>query len=279
MSLVEWMLGMRPRPPHGARVRRAMAGRVVVITGASRGIGAECARRFAAAGARVVLIARSAQALDAVARRIRDRGGDARTIPLDLRDRGAVERAARTLVDEHGPPAVVVSNAGHSIHRTLAQYADRGHDVERVFGVNTLGPIALMRVLIPAMQRGGGGSVVAVSSVSAIVPAAGWSVYGASKAAADAWFAAVAQEVSPEVKVSLVRLPLVRTEMIAPTRAYAQAAAMRPADAAGLIARAVVTGRRSYGPWWLSPVAALLALWPTALDRLLASHESRTARR
>ncbi len=256
-----------------------MAGRLVVITGASRGIGAECARRFAAAGARVVLIARSTQALEVIAQQIRDRGGEAHAIRLDLRDRDAVEHAARALIAEHGPPAVVVSNAGHSIHRTLAQYADRGHDAERLFGVNALGPVALMRVLIPAMQRGGGGSVVAVSSVSAVVPAAGWSVYGASKAAADAWFAAVAQEIAPEVTVSLVRLPLVRTEMIAPTPAYARSAAMRPVDAAGLIARAIVTRRRTYGPWWLSPVAALLALWPTALDRLLASHESRTVRR
>ena len=226
------------------------------------------------AGARVVLIARSAEALEEIAQQIRRGGGDAHTIALDLRDRDEVERAAHQLLADLGTPAVVVSNAGHSIHRTLAQYADRGHDAERVFGVNVLGPVALLRTLIPAMQSGGGGSVVSVSSVSAVIPAAGWSVYGASKAAADAWFHAVAQEVAPEVTMSIVRLPLVRTSMISATPAYAQAAAMRPVDAAALIARAIVTGRRVIGPWWLPVASVLLAAWPRALDRMLRAHES-----
>lgn len=279
MSIVEWMLGMRPRPPRGAVVRRAVSGQLIVITGASRGIGAECARRFAAAGARVVLIARSAQALEEVAQMIRRRGGEAHTVALDLRDRDEVERAARQLLADFGTPAVVVSNAGHSVHRTLAQYADRGHDVERVFGVNVLGPVALLRVLLPAMQAHGGGSIVSVSSVSAVVPAGGWSVYGASKSAADAWFHAVAQEVSPEIRMSIVRLPLVRTAMISATSAYARAAAMRPVDAAALVARAIVSGRRVIEPWWLRVAGVLLAAWPKALDRALGAHERRLRRR
>lgn len=278
MSVVEWMLGMRPHPPRGAVVRRAVSGQLIVITGASRGIGAECARRLAAAGARVVLIARSAQALEEVAQMIRRRGGEAHIVALDLRDRDEVERAAQQLLADFGTPAVVVSNAGHSVHRTLAQYADRGHDVERVFGVNLLGPVALLRVLVPAMQANGGGSIVSVSSVSAVVPAGGWSVYGASKAAADAWFHAVAQEVAPEVKISIVRLPLVRTAMISATPAYASAPAMRPVDAAALVAQAIVSGRRVIGPWWLRVAGVLLAAWPKALDRALGSHERRLRR-
>lgn len=278
MSVVERILGMRPRPPRGSAVRRAVSGKLVVITGASRGIGAECARRLGAAGARVVLIARSAQALEQVAERIRRRGGEAHTIALDLRERDDVERAAHRLLEEHGAPDVVVSNAGLSIHRTLVQYADRGHDAERVFGANVLGPVALLRILIPAMQTRGG-AIVSVSSVSAVVPAAGWSIYGASKAASDAWFQAVAQEVAPKISVSIVRLPLVRTSMISATTAYTKAAAMRPMDAAALIARAIISGRRVVGPWWLPAAGGLLAAWPTALDRALGAHESRLRQR
>lgn len=266
---------MRPRPSRGASVRRAVEGRLIVVTGASRGIGAETARRLAAAGARVVLLARTESDLDAVAAAIRARGGEAHALVVDLRDQDAVEAIARSLLDEIGVPDVVVSNAGHSIHRTLAQYADRAHDMPRVHGVNLQGPATLLRVLLPAMHAAGGGAVVAVSSVSAVVPAAGWSAYGSSKAGADAWFLAVAQEYA-DVRVSIVRLPLVRTAMIAPTESYARAAAMRPVDAAGLIARAVVTGRRIIQPWWLTVAAVLLAACPTALDRVLRRHERRT---
>lgn len=278
VNIVERMLGMRPRPPRGDAVRREVSGRIVVITGASRGIGAECARRFAAAGARVVLMARSVDALDAVATAIRAHGGEASTIAVDLREIDAAEAAAHRVIDEIGIPDVIISNAGHSIHRTLDEYADRAHDMTRVHGVNLHGPAALLRVLIPAMKSRGAGAVVAVSSVSAVVPAAGWSVYGSSKAAADAWFLAIAQEVTPEIAVSIVRLPLVRTKMIRATTAYERAAAMRPVDAAALIARAVVTGRRVLQPWWLPGAGALLALWPTALERTLRAQERRTRR-
>ena len=265
---------MRPRPPRGASVRRALQGRLVVVTGASRGIGAETARRLAAAGARLVLLARTAADLDAVAEAIRDRGGEAHALRVDLRDEAAVERVARRILDDIGVPDAVVSNAGHSIHRTLEEYADRAHDMTRVHGANLQGPVALLRVLMPAMHVAGGGAVVAVSSVSAVVPAAGWSAYGSSKAGADAWFLAVAQEYA-DVRVSIVRLPLVRTAMITATASYAAAAAMRPVDAAALIARAIVTGRRIIQPWWLTIAAVLLAARPTALDRLLQRHERR----
>ncbi len=278
MSLREHLLGMRPLPPRADAVRRAVAGRLVVVTGASRGIGAECARRFARAGARVVLMARSEETLAGVADSIRAAGGEAWAMAVDLRDEAAVEVAARRILRDLGVPAVVVSNAGHSIHRTLAEYADRGHDVTRTIGVNYIGPVTLLRVLLPAMRAAGGGSVVSVSSVSAVVPSPGWSVYGASKTAMDAWLAAIAAEVAPEVAVSIVRLPLVRTRMSAPTPAYRAAPAMRPVDAAALVARAVVTGRRVLGPWWLRPAGALLALAPTALERMLRRHEGRIGR-
>lgn len=278
MSVLEHLLGMRPLPPRGADVRRAVSGRLVVVTGASRGIGAECARRFARAGARIVLIARGGEALEQVARGIRSAGGEAHVLPLDLRDLEATEEAARRILGDIGTPAVVISNAGHSIHRTLVEYADRGHDVTRTMGVNYLGPVALLRVLLPAMFSAGGGSVVSVSSVSAAVPAPGWSVYGASKSAMDAWLLAIAAEVAPLVAVSIVRLPLVRTAMSAPTAAYLRAPAMRTVDAAALVARAVVSGRRVLGPWWLRVVGALLALAPTALEGMLRRNEGRIGR-
>lgn len=277
-TMIEKLLGFRPRGPRRLAVAAQVTDRVVVVTGASRGIGAEVARRLGDVGAHVVLIARSAPALETVAAEVRDRGGEAHVIPCDLRDPEAAEDAAGRVLREAGTPAVVISNAGHSIHRTLAQYVDRGHDVTRTIGVNYVGPVALLRVLAPAMARAGAGHIVAVSSVSVDLPSPGWSVYGASKTAFDAWLAAVAAELAPRVTTTIVRLPLVRTAMSAPTAAYAALPAMRPLDAAKLVARAIVRRPRLISPWWARAAAVLLAVRPGILDAVLRAGERRVTR-
>ncbi len=180
--------------PSARRLRAAVSGRLIVITGASRGIGATAAGRLALAGARVILLARSEDDLAVVADRIRARGGSADWIAVDLRDTDAAAAAGARILTEFGAPDVIVSNAGHSIHRSLADYADRFHDVTRTAGVNFLGPVALLLPLLPAMTERGSGHLVSVSSTSVSLPAPGWSVYGASKSAFEAWLRSVAPE-------------------------------------------------------------------------------------
>lgn len=270
MTLAEHLLGLRPAAPSAGRLRARVDGRPVVVTGASRGVGAETAARLALAGARVVLLARSPDALATVARGIRRRGGTAEVLAVDLSDPSASARAGDEILDRVGAPAVVVSNAGMSLRRTAIDSRDRPQDVSRTIGVNYTGPVALLRRLLPAMVDARNGHVVSIASTSVDIPAPGWSLYGASKSAMDAWLRAIALEVEPSgVAVTSIRLPLVRTAMSAPTTAYAAVPAMRPVDAAKYIARAIVERPRVLAPWWSRLAAVALAVDPRLLDPAL----------
>lgn len=270
MSLVEHLLGLRPAAPSAGRLRARVAGRLVVVTGASRGVGAETAARLALAGARVVLLARGADELERVARGIRRRGGSAEVLVVDLGDPDAAAATGDAILERWGPPTVVVSNAGLSMRRTARDSRDRPQDLTRTIGVNYAGPVALLRRLLPAMADAGTGHIVSIASTSVDIPAPGWSLYGASKSAMDAWLRAVALEVGPSgVAVTSIRLPLVRTAMSAPTAAYAAVPAMLPVDAAKYIARAIVDRPLVLAPWWSRLAAVALAVHPRALDPAL----------
>lgn len=270
MTLAEHLLGLRPAAPSAGRLRARVAGRFVVVTGASRGVGAETAARLALAGARVVLLARGNDELQRVARGIRRRGGSADVLSVDLADTAAAEAAGDAILERWGTPTVVVSNAGLSMRRTLSDSRDRPQDVARTIAVNYTGPVALLRRLVPAMTDAGAGHIVSVSSMSVDVPAPGWSLYGASKSAMDAWLRAVALELEPHrVAVTSIRLPLVRTAMSAPTAAYASVPAMRPIDAAKYIARAIVDRPLVLTPWWSWLAGVALAVHPQLLDPAL----------
>jgi short-subunit dehydrogenase len=217
-----------------------------------------------------VLLARSAEELERIARGIRRRGGVAHPLVVDLGDVAAAARAGDEILSRWGAPAVVISNAGISLRRTLRASSDRPQDLARTTTVNYTGPVALLSRLAPAMADAGGGHLVSVASTSVDIPAPGWSLYGGSKTAMDAWLRAVALELSPSgVAVTTIRLPLVRTAMSAATAAYAAVPAMRPVDAAKYIARAIVTRPLVLSPWWSRLAGILLAVHPRLLDPAL----------
>jgi len=222
-----------------------------------------------------VLLSRDEHALERVASAIRRRGGRAQVIAADLRDPDAAGTAAERILSEVGTPEIVISNAGHSIRRRLVDYADRPHDVTRTIGVNYVGPVALLQVLVPAMIEAGRGQIISIGSTSIDVPAPGWSVYGASKTAFDAWLRAVAPELAPHgISVTSLHLPLVATAMSAPTYADARVA-MRPVDAAKLIARAIVRRPRLISPWWSRLAGGVLVAFPSLGDRALRAFDKR----
>jgi len=270
MDVVPWLLGLRPAAPSAGLLRARVRGRLIVVTGASRGVGAETAARLALAGASVVLLARGADELERVARGIRRRGGEAHTLVVDLGDVTAAARAGDEILSRWGAPVIVISNAGISMRRTLRASSDRPQDLARTTAVNYAGPVALLSRLAPAMADAGGGHLVSVASTSVDIPAPGWSLYGGSKTAMDAWLRAIALELAPSgVAVTTIRLPLVRTAMSAPTAAYATVPAMRPVDAAKYIARAIVTRPLVLSPWWSRLAGILLAVHPRLLDPAL----------
>jgi len=152
-----------------------LRGKRVLITGASRGIGEELARRFSRAGATVALVARSADAIDKLAA---DLGGSAH--PADLADHAQVERLVHRVEDEAGPVDVLVNNAGIDITKSFADYTR--DDVERLMQVNLVAPMELCRQAIPRMLHRGGGHIVNISSLAACGVYPGLTAYSASKA-------------------------------------------------------------------------------------------------
>lgn len=157
-----------------------MTGKTVLITGASRGIGAEAGRVFAAAGANVILLARSADAVAALAEEIGPRavalGGDV-SVYADM------EAAVRTAVDRFGGLDVLIGNAGVIEPISPMETADPeawGQAVD----INLKGVFHGMRAALPVMRQAGGGSILTISSGAAHSPLEGWSAYCASKAGA-----------------------------------------------------------------------------------------------
>ena len=154
------------------KLRSAVSGKTVLVTGASYGIGEATARRLAAAGATVLVVARSAERLDDLAASINAGGGQAVAYPTDLTDEAAVNVLTKQITENHGPLDIVVSNAGKSLRRSLHHQYDRPHDFQRTIDINYLGPIWLLLGLLPAMRENGGGHIVNVSSVGVrVVPA------------------------------------------------------------------------------------------------------------
>ncbi|WP_088288472.1 SDR family NAD(P)-dependent oxidoreductase [Kineosporia sp. A_224] len=255
------LAGYAGRDPSAAALRHAVGGRVVLVTGASEGIGAATARRLGAAGATVLLVARTRGRLEAVRREIVAAGGAAHVHPVDLARPEDVGALAAAVLAEHGRVDVVVSNAGHSIRRSVADSAGRFHDVERLIGVNHLGPVRLLLDLLPSMRERGRGHVVNVSTVGLGLPTPSWTAYLSSKGAFEIWLRTAAPELRADgVTVSTVHLGLVRTRMSAPTAQYRNLPAMTADEAAGVVCRAVLRRGRWY-PWWgrLAVLAAGLA--------------------
>ncbi len=230
-----------------ALLRRALAGKTVLLTGASFGIGAALAVRLQAAGARVLLAARSLEQLRALG---------PYAYELDLREPASVDALAAAVLRDHGGVDVVIHNAGKSIHRSLLKAVDRPHDFERCMGVNYLGPVRLQLALLPSMMARGSGQIVNVSSVGVrMPPVAGWAAYLASKSAFDHWLGAAVPELRAHgIACTSVYLGLVHTRMSAPTKEYASLPGLSADEAACVLCRALIRRPRSLAPWWLGPL-------------------------
>lgn len=156
-----------------------MTGKTVMITGASRGIGAAAARVFAAAGGNVALLARSQDSIAEIASEI---GENAIAIPCDVSRYWEVEAAVDACVKAFGGLNVLINNAG--VIEPISHLADASpEDWGHVIDINLKGVFHGMRACIPVMRAAGGGSVLTISSGAAHGPVEAWSHYCASKAA------------------------------------------------------------------------------------------------
>ena len=217
-----------------------LSGRNIAITGASSGIGEATAVAVAARGGVPLLVARRADELARVVRRIEDAGGTAYAYPCDLTDGAAVDDLVATLLREYGGVDMLVNNAGRSIRRSLALSYDRMHDFERTMAINYFAPVRLMLGLLPHMAEQGSGHVVNVLTWGVQVKAPKFAAYIASKTALDVFSRIAGRELYADgVTFTNVRMSLVRTDMIAPTDAYARLPALSPEQAAERVVRAL----------------------------------------
>jgi NAD(P)-dependent dehydrogenase (short-subunit alcohol dehydrogenase family) len=148
-----------------AEARHWLAGRLAVVTGASRGIGAATAEAIASAGAHVVLAARDGEALDAVAARIRDAGGEATPAPTDVSDASDVERLFAA-AQQAGPLTALVCAAGVLVPAPFEQTTPEIW--EQTLGVNLTGSFLCCRAAFTAMRAAGGGRIVNIGSLSGV---------------------------------------------------------------------------------------------------------------
>jgi short-subunit dehydrogenase len=250
----------------------AVRGRTIVVTGASSGIGRRAAERIGAAGGHVALVARRRPELEELAEEITAAGGSASVHPADLSTPDDVDRAAAEVLAATGGVDVLVNNAAHSIRRLISDSYARPRDFEVTMNLNYLAPVRLVLALMPGMRERGHGHIVNVSTLGVLANAPRFSAYLASKAALDMFSRSVAPEVIADgVHFTTIYMPLVRTPMIAPTRAYDNVPALSINEAARMITRALVNRPREVTP--LPGLASRLAypIAPKAADRLVGN--------
>lgn len=266
-----WARHLDPERARRRAPRGSLAGRRVVVTGASSGIGRATALAAARLGAEVVLLARRADELEAVRQEVAAAGGAAYAYPCDLVDPAAVDAVATRVLAERGTVDMLVNNAGRSIRRSVLLTLDRAHDLERTMSVNYLGAMRLTFALLPGMVAQRYGRVVNVTTEGLQFHAPRFSAYLASKAALDEYAKAAGRELLADgVSFCNVRMPLVRTPMIAPARAANRSLPKRtPEEGAELVLRALAGTGEEVGTRAGTVVAAAQLLAPTWVRTLV----------
>jgi hypothetical protein len=256
-----------------------MEGSVALVTGASSGIGAAAARSIAARGAHVILTARRAERLTALAEDIRSLGGaaDALAIPADLTEPGGVERAAREAVAWKGRLDVLVNNAGIGRMRFL-ESLDPQADILPLLALDLIAPILLTRAVLPAMIERRAGCIINVDSISGLAAFPTSTIYAAAKYGLRGFNDALRREVrGMGISVCLVCPGPVRTEFGEHTgriRGAPEPSAMNsavPASAVGsCIADLMERPKRCVViPWYYRPAVWAVALLPGPVDWIL----------
>ena len=219
----------------------AVKDKVVMITGASAGIGKAAALKIAEAGAKTLIVARTEEKLLDTQRDIKERGGQAFIYIADVADIASCDALLRRVLDDHGGVDILVNNAGRSIRRAIENSLDRFHDYERTMQLNYFGALRLIMGFIPSMLQKKRGHIINISSIGVLSNAPRFSAYVASKAALDAFSRCAAAEFSDSgIEFTTINMPLVRTAMIAPTKIYEHVPTLSPEEAADLIVQAII---------------------------------------
>ncbi len=189
-------------------------GKLALVTGASRGIGAATAEALAEAGAHVILTARGATALEQVEERIHTAGGSATIAPMDLNDSENIQKLAQAVAERWGSLDIFVMNAAMLGSLSPVEHLD-AKELEKVFKLNVLANQALIAAFDPLLRRAEKADVIGITSSVGDEPRAFWGGYGASKAAFDTLLGAYADETeyAGKLRVQIVDPGATRTRM------------------------------------------------------------------
>jgi short-subunit dehydrogenase len=248
------------------------AGVRALVTGASSGIGRALARRLAREGARVALVARRAEELEAAAAEINGAGGEALALPCDVAEREQVERCAARAREAWGGIDLLVNNAGYGHHRRFLDWDVA--DIERMMRVNYLGTVYFTKALLPQMVEQRRGWLVFVSSVAGKIAPPEESAYAASKFA----MAGLASSLSFEVEDAgvhvltvcpgIIRTPFFDEEALSRMPPVARSQMAEPEALVDAILAALAKGRREITfPSGIAPAYVIQAIAPEFMRR------------
>ena len=222
-------------------LKGTVAGKVVLVTGGSSGIGLATAHKFAEAGATTIICGRDQDKLDAACQEARDKGYTFIAYATDIADMQDCDRFVQQLIADHGGVDFLINNAGRSIRRAIESSYDRFHDYERTMQLNYFGCLRVTMGFLPGMVDKRKGHVVNISSIGVLTNAPRFSAYVASKAALDAWTRCASSEFADQgITFTTINMPLVRTPMIAPTQIYNNVPTLSPEEAADMVAQACI---------------------------------------
>lgn len=248
-----------------------------LITGASSGIGAACARLFAAMGHNVAVTGRRLDRLEALRQECEDRQFPGVIFPLqaDVTDPAEMQKVVALTLAEFNQLNVLVANAGIGHRGALVD--STLEDIDTVLRTNIDGVIHSVRAAVPAMRASGGGKIVLISSILGPAPAPYASLYSASKAAVDALGRSLRSELKPDrINVSVLWVGQTHTEFSeqrlgTPGRVATKWPTMSPEQVAGGVALALERNPRAMAVRWIDGAFIRAARWfPAIMDRILA---------
>ncbi len=248
-----------------------VGGKVILVTGASSGIGFTTAKNLAIAGAKVILVARTEANLIETQNIIAKAGGESFVYPCDLNSMEAIDAMASKVLADFGHVDILVNNAGRSIRRAVMESYDRFHDFERTMQLNYFGSVRLIMALLPGMAERRSGHIINISSIGVLANAARFSAYVASKAALDAFTRCLSAEIKGKnIHTTAIYMPLVRTPMIAPTKMYNYVPTWSPDTAADTVIKAILERPKSIATTLGTAASISYALWPKVNDYILS---------
>jgi short-subunit dehydrogenase len=257
---------------------QSLQNKVVLITGASSGFGADAARLFAKEGAIVILAARRMDRLTALAEEIRLAGGQAFAIPLDVAEQSQINNAVQTVLGSYGSIDILLNNAGMGRLNWL-ETLDPAVDIDMQIDVNLRGVLQVTRAVLPSMLTRRAGHIINMSSVAGLIAAPMYSVYAATKYGMRGFTDALRREVAPfGVHVSGIYPGPAATE-------FGQQSGDNPLKRNIKVPRwlympSEYVARRTVGlarhprrtlilPWWFRPVIGFDTLFPGLVDWIL----------